>query len=420
MSKRKVILQEAEQWKREGIISDEQYEQIAVRYPARDRAGTLSIMGGILLGLGVLTFIASNWDGMTHLTRLLLILLSLVAVYLLGDFLHRRGSERLGTAFIVIGVGIYGAGFFLIGQMYHLSGHPLTPFYLWFIGAITLAWHYRSQTLSLISLLILTAASFYGLTTDSREGISGLILYVLYGGGLFPLLWKLRSVWLSSATSVILLGTAVLDVAEYGNGLLVQLPILVYLFAAVLIPERMAPFPSLFRVVGYIGMTLFAVIVIFGSGSLLQINLADTVGSTVILLAVLGYLFLSMRQRTLDRAADMLPHLPLPIYYLLFGSSAGSTDPEPMLGLDVAMILALYGLSIAMVLGGEKRHDVQRINAGAVMFGVTSFVAYVNFAWDFMDKSLFFLIGGAFLLALSFALERQRRRWVKQARRDPR
>ncbi|WP_126427682.1 DUF2157 domain-containing protein [Brevibacillus marinus] len=417
IKKRSVILQEAEQWKREGIISEEQFRQIAARYPAGARPGTLPIMGGILLGLGVLTFIASNWDGMSHAVRLFVILAALLAAYLAGESLRRSGKESLGMAFTVLGVAIYGAGFFLIGQMYHLSGNLLTPFYLWFIGAVSMAWHYRSRVLALFSLLILAAAAFYGLGTDARAGMQALILYALYVG-LLPLLGKLRSGRLLAAAYAMLLATAILDAAEYGSGLLIQLPMLAYLLASVLLPARLAPIPALLRTVSYIAVTLFAVYVGLTGEPDLYVNPLDTFGLAAILLAVLGYGYVCWRAKRFYQTADLLPYLPLPLSYLFAAAVEDSAGSEPLLGQDVAMILAMYAFSIALVLGGEKGHDVQRINTGALVFGVTSFVAYVNFAWDFMDKSLFFLFGGALLLLLSFLLERQRRRWVERARRD--
>ncbi|MBO8163241.1 MAG: DUF2157 domain-containing protein [Brevibacillus sp.] len=418
MDKRKWLLSEAERWKEEGIITVEQYQQIADRYPPVRRAGTLPVMGGILLGLGVLTFIASNWDGMSHMTRLVLILASMIVVYLVGDHLKQTDRERLGMAFLVVGVAIYGAGFFLIGQMYHLSANPLTAFYLWYAGAVTLAWHYRSQTLAFVSLLILSAATLYGVGTDSREGEAKLILYVLYAAGLLPLLWEWRKGWLSAVFWVVLLGTAVLDAIDYTNGLLVQLPIFTYLLVSLLLPKQAEPIQSQLRIVSYMSVTLFAVFVIFFGDFALKQGAADTSGAAAVLFAAALFLVAACRKGMLSQATDLLPHLPLPLYYLLFAGQDGSMQPP--IGLDVAMILALYTFAIGMVLSGEKWHDVTRLNTGAVLFGVTSFVAYVNFAWDFMDKSLFFLIGGALLLLLSFILERQRRRWVEQARRERR
>ena len=44
---------------------------------------------------------------------------------------------------------------------------------------------------------------------------------------------------------------------------------------------------------------------------------------------------------------------------------------------------------------------------GIVLFILTMAVAYFKLTWGFMDKSLFFLLGGILLLGLSWYLQRR-------------
>ncbi|KGT72721.1 hypothetical protein MA20_48605, partial [Bradyrhizobium japonicum] len=86
MRRRDIILQEAEKWKQEGIISAEQFQQIAGRYPVLAQSSSLPVLGAILLGLGALTFIASNWQEVSPFAKLAIILLSLIVSYAAGEW----------------------------------------------------------------------------------------------------------------------------------------------------------------------------------------------------------------------------------------------------------------------------------------------------------------------------------------------
>jgi uncharacterized membrane protein len=73
------LSRESEAWVAEGIVSAEQAAAIRGRYAdARDeRRGSattaLAVIGAIAVGLGVIGFIAANWEGMSHAVRLVLL-----------------------------------------------------------------------------------------------------------------------------------------------------------------------------------------------------------------------------------------------------------------------------------------------------------------------------------------------------------
>ena len=51
---------------------------------------------------------------------------------------------------------------------------------------------------------------------------------------------------------------------------------------------------------------------------------------------------------------------------------------------------------------------------GTVAFLFSTFNVYIQYAWDALNKSLFFFIGGVLLFLISFIFERQRRRLKKE------
>jgi hypothetical protein len=77
------------------------------------------------------------------------------------------------------------------------------------------------------------------------------------------------------------------------------------------------------------------------------------------------------------------------------------------LPLAVAALVVLYAYSGSVLWRGHRDQAADRIYLGTVLFILTTMVAYFKLTWGFMDKSLFFLLGGLLLLGLSWYLRRR-------------
>jgi uncharacterized membrane protein len=107
-------------------------------------ANVFGVIAAILLGCAVLTFVASNWQEMSRLERLLLLGGSLLTAYAAAGVLFERGMPGLAQAAVLLGVLIYGASIMLISQMYHIDGNPPDGVLLWAIGALAAGYVLRS------------------------------------------------------------------------------------------------------------------------------------------------------------------------------------------------------------------------------------------------------------------------------------
>src|SRR5689334_2463567 len=114
---------ESEAWVAEGIVTAEQAAAIRGRYAdARaERRGSattaLAVIGAVAVGLGVIGFVAANWDGMSHAVRLALLTLAVAGAYA-GGYRLRDGTgsrPRVGEALYLVGVLLFGASIFLVG-----------------------------------------------------------------------------------------------------------------------------------------------------------------------------------------------------------------------------------------------------------------------------------------------------------------
>ncbi len=161
-------------WRREGVIDARAAARILGRYghdvaelerevqgAARGRSATIfGTAGALLVGLGVILFVASNWQTMERAARIAVLVGALALSAGLAFALRQSGHPRIGAALVFVNTLVFGANVFLIGQTYHVRvGDPLL-FLLWALGAVPMALVSGSRPSMFIGLAALLA--WYG------------------------------------------------------------------------------------------------------------------------------------------------------------------------------------------------------------------------------------------------------------------
>ncbi|MBD0267345.1 MAG: DUF2157 domain-containing protein [Cyanobacteria bacterium Co-bin8] len=207
---RRHLRQEAEQWWQDGLIDASVYETLAQRYQFQALEGEaksrfvviLLSLGGILLGLGVITYVAANWQGWPREFRTLLLFALFVAVNGAGFYLWRRspsqGGQRLGHAMLLLGALILGANLGLTSQMFHQSGNLYELYLVWSLGVLAMAYGLRLASLGVLSLSLMAIGYFLGTADWAAGTASGWMTLIeqmpLVMAGLFiPLAYWCRS-----------------------------------------------------------------------------------------------------------------------------------------------------------------------------------------------------------------------------------
>src|SRR3989338_3077168 len=96
-------------------------------------------IGVILIGAGVFSFIASNWKEMGQFLKIAIIVSAMTAAYFTGFHLkEKRRLAKTGEALYLLGAIIYGAGIFLIAQIFHVQANWPGGFILWMVGALVM------------------------------------------------------------------------------------------------------------------------------------------------------------------------------------------------------------------------------------------------------------------------------------------
>lgn len=184
---RRELRSQAKLWEAEGLIDSSFYQQLADRYQfntletaSRNRFLSILIgLGSILLAIGVITFVAANWQVWSREVRVAMLLSLFVAVNVAGFYLWRippsrsknsnlnilpatKGrSKLLGEGLLLLGSLILGANMALMAQMFHIGGSSYGLFLAWGIGVLGMAYSLRLTSLGVLSALLISLG--YGL-----------------------------------------------------------------------------------------------------------------------------------------------------------------------------------------------------------------------------------------------------------------
>jgi uncharacterized membrane protein len=222
---------EAQQWQAEGIISPEVYQQLADRYQlqeldsaSRDRFIIIVLgLGFILLGLGVITFVAANWQVWSRPIKVLLLLSLFTSTNWGGFYLWRSANQRqsrLGQGLLLLGALTFGANLGLMSQMFHQTGAAYTLYFIWSLGVWAMAYGLRLTSLGLMAIILMAIAYWLGIYQDllgnsadwglALQQIS-LIVVLLF----IPLAYYCRSSWIFGLSSFLVVVALTTNLAQY-------------------------------------------------------------------------------------------------------------------------------------------------------------------------------------------------------------
>lgn len=97
--------------------------------------------GAVILGLGVILLFAYNWQAMHKFAKLGVIFAALLLAHGAGLWLRGKNyPDAAAEAAHLLGSTLFGAGIFLVAQIYHISAHYPNAFLIWALGATLLTW----------------------------------------------------------------------------------------------------------------------------------------------------------------------------------------------------------------------------------------------------------------------------------------
>lgn len=386
------LTRDAASWRQAGVITDAQEREILARagagQPAFARAlrmgwlvTVVSIAGALVLAGGVILLFAANWERMPDAQRTFVVFAAMLSAYGIAYALtYRFAMERLGSAFLLLGVLLYQAAIFLLAQIYNMPVESPILFLLGTIGALPLAYLFGSRIVLLLALAALVAWQVSEVSLRYEEGAlewAGAIIIGAFGLGLYGIgrLHALRA-------SIARLG----DVYVFAGGAIVLS--LVYAMT----------FDEPWREIIDRGVTTY--------------DAPASVYVALTLAALIVGAQLLFRARTRENLIDAGAQGTL---ILLAGVAA--TYPA-WTGWALVFNAAYFALAAAIVARGYVSDDARYVNAGLVVAGLGLLTRYADVFWSLLAGSAFFIAGGVVLLALAFVIERIRRDLLRSMNDD--
>ncbi|HLO13002.1 MAG TPA: DUF2157 domain-containing protein [Pseudoneobacillus sp.] len=449
-----IVKKELLHWEEVGELLPNQAEKLLQQYEITDRQinreasnyslnfiQIISIIGAILIGLGVLSFVASNWSAMSDLEKFSLLLFTLFISYI-GAWWTEVKRPNTSKALYYIGAFMYGAEIFYIGQMFHLGGELGTALMAWAIGILPLA-IYRKD-------LILYGAA-YGLFYLSIE-----LTFMLPDNG-DP------SLWMVAIIPLLFVGNRY--VKQFRNYLLIanffllyqfiemrfmfgkedlwvwMIPIIIGLFV---LNKYVYPKEPYLVIANFILLYQFAELTLF-MRAIDNIYYAPGFGLLTLFLIIIGHkwmnksviLFVANVILSIQLLFLILYHLDVEALFMYFlitfvigivfthFSIKGYEDVMKWMGyilqlisgifltipfayekMTTAPIWMFFGLGY-MIYGMYLVYKNNLI--GVLIVSLLIFRFYVDLSLVFMNKSIAFLIGGILLLGLGYWFEKTRR-----------
>jgi uncharacterized membrane protein len=198
--------EELAKWENKGVVDGETAGKIREQYPEPGKAlpwGAIifSSIGAVIFGLGIILLFAYNWADMPKFAKLAIVFTALGLAHGFAIWLRRKGGghPEIGEALHVLGTILFGAGMWLIGQIYHIEDHYSNTLFAWGGAALIMAWALPSMAHGVIAAILFVLWSGFEVFDFHNQAYLQPWLILIGLGGLT---WHLRSRVLLIATNV--------------------------------------------------------------------------------------------------------------------------------------------------------------------------------------------------------------------------
>lgn len=316
-------------------------------YEVADRRSNTTVqvvlsVGAVLIGIGFLLFIASNWSAISSYSKFFIIFIGVIAFYFAG-WKTEAVLPKTSRALYYLGAFLFGSGIFLIGQTFHLGGDVHNAFLFWALGIFPLAVYLKDQA-------VMTATIFF----------------------------------------IFLNSTQLLLVGEYTYFVLIAIPSL-YLVNHVV-----------FQKAKWIFVCISGLFVFFTHCSFIFFEVNQFFN--VLLLFVLGLViyfrpFADYKQSMKLVGQLMFGGYGIVLTFPFIWERIFSNGTSGVLAITFAVLFA------SLILWLVREGSLFSI----FLLCCVIFRFYADISYDFLPKSLFFIVGGLILVVFGYWFERSRR-----------
>ena len=435
------LTRELPAWVEHDWVQPEHQRAILEHVAAQTSGGTryltiaFALMGVLLLGSGVITFFAANWQALPKLGKLIILFGGMWVAY--GGAAYFRGhAPKLADALILLGVILFGANIHLIAQIYHIDAHYPNGVLMWALGALLAAYLLESQLAMIAALLLgLVWSGMEGWNFEQRFHWPFLVLWIAC---LQPIVTRQWQGAFHAALSVLLIWC----IMTFFNGMWsshreIYLAQCFFLFFVALLvlgmlcatTERFRSLSVITERYAAIGAGLAFFVLTFPrvyTGRYWDkadaVNMACEITSIGWLIATAALALIAIglafwhrartqaqaRPRFLDVGMAILAVVvSLMVTNWLWRGADGSIMP-------ILFNLLFFAALVWLVYAGIHLNDRYLVNLAFVFFALLVLARYFDTFWTLMNRSFFFMAGGLLLMIGGYALERGRRKLTRE------
>ena len=422
-------------WVDEGIVTQESSEVLLRRYAAekassRSSGIAFSLLGFALVGLGIISILAYNWDELGHLERTLLAIFLLVGAQAFAFWVKRYRSN---DAALREGSGIFwflmmGASLAIIGQTYHLGGTLSDFLSVWLLLSFAIAWVLPSSGAAFFQIILWTVVwlgsrSDFNALWDAHTSsfLSPWMLVLLAFGwvGFYGL--QLKKAPKANATLLlswaIALSVLVIFIVDVGmeayrmQTMRMTLTLCALFFAVYYLAGTLYLFHGEkawqrpFERIGKIGIFILLLahisfnreqwIVHFSSSYYTQSN------GFIITLALIFGMLLALLLRKEKRVPSEILLIATPIILGVYGMLQNGAIA--MIFINASVILGASW----MIVCGAKEEKIGLINQGMLLIALVIWIHFMDANFDLVAKGMAFIITGILFLVLNALIRRR-------------
>lgn len=431
-----------------GIITAAQREQLLAYAGTQETAhgrlagaAWLGVFAGLFVVAGVSLLIARNWDAFGPALRVAAFLLVLGGVGLAAIRARERSFalslplELLWFFLPLLGIGLY-------GQTFQLTGDPITPFLVWLALTAPLAWLSPRPVVALLHTFGLVAVLFSGnfivepvtglfgagvvtprgllvLTGDAPAMSAWMLSLVLLGCITVQSLWRLPRAHRHHCVGVVLVWIFAILIAptplrlQHEGWMVVAGMALATVWVVALVALDTSVEERATSMLVWLGM-------IYGLTFTWHLDRAaqgDTSSSGIVLVVVAavvafgGILVLPedrlspLRPWALAAKAMLVAPLAVSLVYL-------GDDVTRLWAAAAAMNLFLLTIAVGAMSHGSLVREPAQVNMGVVVLVGLLITRFLDVFGSMLRSGVGFIVAGLALAALSWALERTRRRLI--------
>jgi uncharacterized membrane protein len=418
---RKRLAQDLPRWREAGWVSSEGASAILASLQGRSSAFGLAaivgLLGGLLLGVGFLAFIAANWSSMPRIVRFEILLAALAAAYTAAGMLAARELRAFSEAALLVAGLLFAASIALVGQTYHLAGDFSGALMLWDIGILGAALVTGSSTLTVLGL---AGAGYWTWVSAADYGIAptwNTLGFVLAGTALALRIGSLQARRVAVAALGVWIGVNIVGVGERydwtaNEALAAGSAAALWFWAvgSVSASSTSRPLAALGHTMLWPGIAAFLVVAgivqtaTFWGETAAESRLALALCALgMIAVAALSAIAVVRRgARPIDAAGAVVVGVAT--------IALSYWEPEhEMAGRLAGGIVVLAAALWAVNMGQTGPQRVGK-STGLAAFGAEVIYLYVVTLGTLIDTALAFLLGGVLFIALAFGLYRLDRR----------